>query len=321
MFFDLPLDRLREYRSSTPEPADFDAFWQRTLTETREHALDAEFVPLATGLRLVDTYDVTFSGFGGQRIRGWFVVPHGTSEPLPAVVQYIGYGGGRGLAHDALLWANAGYAHLLMDTRGQGSMSTPGDTADSGATGANQVPGFLTRGILDRDDYYYRRLLTDAVRAVEAARSHPLVDATRVAVTGGSQGGGMTLAVAGLVPDLVAAMPEVPFLCDFRRATALTDDLPYGELRSYCGSHRDQVEQVFDTLGYFDGVNFAARATAPSLFSVGLMDTICPPSTVFAAYNAYAAAKRIREYPFNGHEGGGPFQSRAQLDFLGEILA
>lgn len=319
-FFDLPLDKLREYRSSTPEPADFDEFWQRTLAEARAFELDAEFEPYPTGLRLVDTYDVSFAGFGGQRIRAWFVLPHGATERLPCVVQYVGYGGGRGLAHEALLWANAGYAHLLMDTRGQGSGWGPGDTPDGGATGANQSPGFLTRGVLDRDDYYYRRVFVDAVRAVETARTHPLVDPTRVAVAGGSQGGGITLAVAGLVPELVAAMPEVPFLCDFRRATATTDDRPYGELRTFCSVHRDRVEDVFGTLAYFDGVSFAARASAPALFSVGLMDTVCPPSTVYAAYNNYRGAKRIREYAYNGHEGGGPFHTREQLAFLAEQL-
>jgi len=78
------------------------------------------------------------------------------------------------------------------------------------------------------------------------------------------------------------------------------------------------VEQVFHTLTYFDGMSFAARARGATLFSVGLMDTICPPSTVFAAYNHYAGPKRIKIYEYNNHEGGVTFQTEAKLAFLNE---
>jgi cephalosporin-C deacetylase len=80
--------------------------------------------------------------------------------------------------------------------------------------------------------------------------------------------------------------------------------------------HRDQVDQVFATLAYFDGVHFAARATGQALFSVGLMDEICPPSTVYAAYNRYRGPKAIQVYRYNHHEGGGPFQVREKLRFV-----
>ncbi len=102
----------------------------------------------------------------------------------------------------------------------------------------------MTRGILHPQTYYYRRVFTDAVRAVEAALSHPLVDAGRLAVTGGSQGGGITLAVAGLAPELVkAAMPDVPFLCHYRRATQLIDTMPYAEITRYLKTHRERVRR------------------------------------------------------------------------------
>ena len=114
----------------------------------------------------------------------------------------------------------------------------------------------MTKGILDPKHYFYRRVFTDAVRAIDAARSHPEVDASRIAVTGGSQGGGITIAAAGLVPDVVAAMPDVPFLCHYRRATEIVDTYPYKEIADYCHIHRDKVDTVFNTLSYFDGVNF-----------------------------------------------------------------
>ncbi|MEV0523781.1 acetylxylan esterase [Streptomyces sp. NPDC050439] len=318
--FDMPLDELRRYRPEVTEPEDFDAFWEKTLSAAREHDLDARFTPVDAHLNTVDVFDVTFAGFGGHPVKGWLILPAGTTEPLPAVVEYIGYGGGRGLPHERLLWSAAGFAHFVMDTRGQGSGGSAGDTPDPVGSGP-AYPGYMTRGIEDPHEYYYRRVFTDGVRAVEAARAHPLVDSSRIAAVGGSQGGGITLAVGGLVPDLAAIAADVPFLCDFPRATTLTDRPPYREIALYMKAKRGVEERVFRTLSYFDGVHFAARGTAPALFSAALEDMTCPPSTVFAAHNAYAGAERSMEvYSFNDHEGGGPYQQSVQLQWLPEHL-
>lgn len=318
--FDLPLNELKTYLPAREEPGDFDAFWQATLKEARAHPLNPKFERVDYGLTAQETFDVTFAGFGGQSVKGWLILPKQRSGKLPCVVEYIGYGGGRSFPTDWLLWASAGYAHFVMDTRGQGSSWSSGDTPDLYSDGGSPaVPGSMTRGILDPKHYYYRRVFIDAVRAIETARSHPQVDATHLAVTGGSQGGGITIATAGLVPDVVAAMPDVPFLCHYRRAVEIEDTYPYKEIQDFCHIHRDKVETVFHTLSYFDGVNFAARAKAKTLFSVALMDRICPPSTVYAAYNHWAGEKDIKVYPYNGHEGGGSYQTVEKLKFLKSI--
>ena len=173
----------------------------------------------------------------------------------------------------------------------------------------------MTKGILDPSTYYYRRLIADAVLAVDAARRHPLIDPARVVVAGTSQGGGLALAAAALARP-AAALVDVPFLCHFRRALEVTDEAPYGEIKQYLRVHRDSVERVFRTLDYVDGRAFAARATVPALFAVGLEDQITPPSTVFAAFNDYAGPKEIRVWPYNGHEAGGQQHELEKLAFL-----
>ncbi len=319
-FFDLPLEALQTYRPERSEPHDFDAFWQTTLDETRQHTLQAQFKAVDFGLTTVSAYDVTFAGFGGQPVKGWFMLPTGAQAPLPCVVEFIGYGGGRSFPHDWLRWPSAGYAYMVMDTRGQGSVWQQGDTPDL-PNGANPfVPGFMTQGILDPHTYYYRRVFTDAVRAVETARSHDAVNPERIAVTGGSQGGGISIAVSGLAPDAVAvSMPDVPFLCHFRRAVGLTDRAPYAEIVTYLSIHRDKHDTVFNTLDYFDGMNFAARSRARALYSTALMDMTCPPSTVFAAYNHVPAPKDIRIYHFNNHEGGASHHHLEKVRFLNDL--
>lgn len=316
-FFDMPLDQLEVYRPEVYEPSDFDAFWSKTLSEVRAYPLNAVFEPVDYGFRTVETFDVTFSGYAGQPIKGWFIIPSNRTTPLPCVVEYIGYGGGRGFVTDWLLWASMGFAHLVMDTRGQGTTWSPGHTPDPEPDGGNpHYPGFMTRGILNPTTYYYRRVFSDAVRAVEAAQSHPAVDNTRIAVTGGSQGGGIALATSGLSTSVSVAMPDVPFLCHYRRATEITASFPYEEIAQYCKTHRDKVDAVFSTLGYFDGINFAKRASAKALFSVGLMDEICPPSTVYAAYNHFKGEKQISVWRYNHHEGGGTYQTVEKTKFL-----
>lgn len=312
--FDLPRAELEAYRPAVEEPEDFDAFWAETLADARSRPIAVEAAEARTGLPLIRTRDVAFAGYGGERIRAWLHAPAGAEGALPCVVELIGYGGGRGLAHERLFWAAAGWAHLIVDTRGQGSGWSVGDTPDVERDGGNpQHPGFMTRGVLDPRTYYYRRLITDAVRAVEAARA---LGAERIVLRGSSQGGGVALAAAALAGGVAGLLADVPFLCHIRRGTELTDEDPYAEIARYLRVHRDRTAQVFRTLSYVDGVNFAARATVPALFSVALMDEICPPSTVYAAYNRYAGPKALAVYEFNRHEGGEAHQLARQLEWV-----
>lgn len=317
---DMPLTDLVGYLPEREEPADFAEFWAETLAEARSHDEAPTCTPYDAGLTLVDVYDVRFPGYGGHPVAGWLLVPAGADGPLPCVVGYLGNGGGRGFPFEWLTWANAGYVHLLMDTRGQGGKLQPGATGDPVGSSGPVTPGTITRGILDPHDYYYRRVYTDAVRAVDAARAHPAVDPARVVVAGGSQGGSLALAAAGLCDGLAGAVVDVPSLCHFRRALDVVEGNAYQEIWMFLRTHRDRVEDVFRTLSYVDGLNFAARATAPALFSVGLMDVICPPSTVYAAYNHYAGDKNINVYPYNQHEGGGGYQTLEALRFVRSVL-
>lgn len=332
--FDLPLDELEAYRPTVAQPDDFVDFWQRTLAESREHDIGLTAELIDNKLALIDTYDITYAGFGGTPVKAWLHVPAGASGPLPTVVQYRGYSRGRGFPHSHTGFTQAGWASLVMDTRGQGWRDGgPAASQDrAGAGGVSQYPGFMTGGILHPDDYYYRRVYTDAVRLLETLPDLPPTDPSRVVLTGESQGGGITIAAAGLAAlsgiELLGAAPDVPFLCHFRRAVEITDRHPYREIALYLAGWRDHADAAYRTLSYHDGVNLGRFATCPALFSVGLMDLTCPPSTVYAAFNSYGEnspvglpAKEIAVYPHNDHEGGEAYQYDRQLDWFGELFA
>jgi cephalosporin-C deacetylase len=321
-YFDLPKDELERYRPEIREPKDFDGFWKDTLDRAKAARREPKFTKVDSRLTSQDVYDVEFSGFAGDPIRAWLLVPRGAGKKLPCVVEFVGYGGGRGLPHENLLYSSCGYAHFVMDTRGQGAGWRTGDTGDPEHDGSGSAhPGYMTRGIQAKESYYYRRLFADAAMAVDAAAAFPAVDPGRIAVAGGSQGGGTALATAGLLGDrLKAAMIDVPFLCHFDRALHITDSYPYQEIVIYLKCHRDQIDRTMQVLAYFDGISFASRARCPALFSVGLMDGTCPPSTVYAAYNRYAGPKDIKVWEFNNHEGGQAFQDVHKMEALAKAF-
>jgi len=298
---DLRGAELLAYTSSQLEPSDFDSFWRGTLEDARLHDSRLVIERVFSPVNSVQIYDCSFSGYNGEQIRGWLRRPHESGEKLPVLVEFVGYGGGRGIAEDNLFWASAGYVHLQMDTRGQGGTWSPGSTPDLSISGP-RVPGMMTSGIESRDSYYYRRLITDAVRAVDAVLTLDQIDSERVVTLGVSQGGGLALAVAGLHSAVTDMVAYVPFLCDFPRAITITDRDPYKEISRLLSVIRDQESEIARTLSYFDGVNFAKRSQASAQFTAGLMDDVCPPSTVVAAFNAYKGPKEIRLFPHSGHE-------------------
>lgn len=305
MWFDLQPDQLANYRTAVTAPPDLAEFWSSQLKLASDAATPTHLEPYRVGLfDHVDIFDVTFSGAHGHPIRGWFIRPKNENTvQIPIIVKFIGYGGGRGMPEDHLLWPSVGYAVLVMDSRGQagrdlGATGDPMSVAEAGP----QVPGVLTRGIVAPESYYYTRMWTDAARAVDVAAELDGADPTRVGVTGMSQGGALSIAAAALNPRVAWVSPEVPFMCDVARAITITDQLPYGEIAQYLAWHTDEVAAARRTLSYVDCAVLAERITAPSLTNVGLMDDVCPPSTVYAAHNAMGGEKEMMAYEFMGHQ-------------------
>jgi cephalosporin-C deacetylase len=304
---DFPLPQLQAYRPPLTREADFDQFWQGTFQE-------AAGIPLAAELAAVEDYPVPdlrlsrvfYTGWAGSRICGWWLVPPdytlgARDGRRPAMVFYHGYGGSKGPADTYLAWALQGYCVFAVDTRGQS-----GESTDPKVYPGGHATGFMTQGVLDPQHYYYRGAYVDCVRALDFVCSRPEVDPGRIGITGGSQGGGLTLAVAALDPlrRPRVAMADVPYLCHFRRAVEVAAQPPYTEIAAYCRTWPGRVEQVFRTLSYFDGMNLAGRIACPVLMNVGLQDVTCPPSTIYAAFNNLASEeKEIKVFPYNGHEG------------------
>lgn len=236
------------------------------------------------------------------------------------MIHFDGYGGGRGNPQEWLFWPTCGYPTLVMDTRGQGGGYRRSDTPDGPYPRDSQASGFMTMGVMSPETYYYRRVYSDAVAFVRAAKQLPNVDAGRLVTVGGSQGGGISIAATALSQEVFATMPDVPFLCHFERAVEMVDTYPYQEIVNFCKVHRTKVEQVMRTLSYFDGMNLASITDAPALISVGLHDPICPPDTVYAAINHWRGPAEVQVWEFNTHEGGGTDNQIVQAEWIKKQL-
>ncbi|HWE62030.1 MAG TPA: alpha/beta fold hydrolase [Chloroflexota bacterium] len=291
----MPLEALQTYSPPLTRAADFDEYWQRTLAEARQ-PLHLESTPIAYPVDGLSVAEVRYDGWRGARIAGYYLAPE-RGHDLPALVFYHGYSAFKGHIHEYLGWALQGYAVLAVDVRGQSGQST-----DPGPYSSGHMRGWMTQGILSPEEYYYRGAYVDCIRALDVISTQPRVNPERIGVIGGSQGGGLTLAVAALDPRPKLAMADIPFLCHFRRALEMTDRDPYQEIAAYCQRYPQRIDQVFSTLSYIDNLNLADRIRCPVLITVGLQDLVCPPSTIFAVYNRITAPKDLAIFPFGVHE-------------------
>ena len=304
LLFDMPLEQLPAYQGSSPRPQDFDAYWQRALAEQRATDPDPELVPAAFQTDFADCFHLYFSGTRGARVHAKFLRPQAPASPGPAVLMFHGYAGNAGPWLDKLGYVAQGFTVASMDVRGQGGLSQePG--GHSGPT----LRGHAVRGLDGPpDDMFYRQIYLDTVQLARVVMDMPGVDPDRVSATGGSQGGALTIACAALEPRICRAAPVYPWLTDIKRVFGLRgpdqanawDELAEW-FRNFDPRHEREAE-IFNRLGYVDVQFLAPRVQAEVMMGTGLMDTICPPSSQYAAYNKITAPKSVRHYHDYGHE-------------------
>lgn len=294
--FDLPLEELKAYQPALTSQPDFEQFWQKTLAEAVELPLNPTLEAIDYPVPEIRAFAARYDGWQAAPISAWYLLP-ASDGPLPALIFYHGYQNSKIGVYPYLPWVLQGYAVLAVDVRGQ-----PGSSIDTAAYSAGHAKGWMTKGILNEQEYYYRGVYVDSVRALEFLATREEVDMERVGLTGFSQGGGLSLAVAALDDRPALTMPGMPFLCHFERPLEISKAQPYWEFAEYMRHYPDRAGRVFRTLSYFDNLNLADWIKCPALFSVGLVDETCPPSTIFAVYNRLNVPKRIAVFPYHDHE-------------------
>jgi len=304
MQVDLKPKELFEYQGSSPCPVDIDEYWDRALAEMAAVDAQVELVPSDFQVPDAECYDLWFTGVKGARVHAKYLRPKNAEKPGPAIVQFHGYSGSSGDWWDKLAYVQSGFCIAAIDCRGQG-----GQSEDVGGVKGNTLHGHIIRGLDSEnpDDLLFRDIFLDCAQLVRIVMAQPEVDEKRVGVFGGSQGGALTVAAASLVPEIKFACPIYPFLSDYKRVWEMDLDVAaYAELKEYFRNFdpfHEREDEIFMKLGYIDIENIAKRIRAKVTMFTGLMDTICPPSTQFAAYNKMVCEKEVFFLPDFGHEG------------------
>jgi cephalosporin-C deacetylase len=293
---DMPLEQMRPYKPPLYRQEDFEPFWEATMADASKQPLNAELVPYRLPLKGLQCYAVRFDGFGGGRVAGWYVRPE-KNGLFPGLCMYHGYSNRGRRPLEMLEYASLGICVLSMDCRGQN-----GQSQDLSRPPEGHALGWMTQGIREPGEYYFRHVYADAVRALELLADRDEVDEKRIAVTGWSQGGGISLAVAALSERPILALADIPFLCDFRRSIQVAAEGPYLEIPRFLKLHPHLYEDTIRTLSYCDTLNLSPWIKCRTVVSNCLWDDICPPSTIFGVYNHVTAEKQIEVYPFHGHE-------------------
>lgn len=300
---DFPLETLRNYKGLNPRPADFDAYWDRAIAEMKAVDAKIELKPSSFKTSFADCFNLFFTGVKGARVHAKFLKPRKIEGKIPGICFFHGYTGRSPDWSDLLSYPARGYVVAALDCRGQGGLSE-----DVGGVRGNTHHGHIIRGLEHGPEHLlFRSIFLDCAQLAGIVMNMPEVDGARVGSTGGSQGGALSIVCASLEPRIKKCATMYPFLADYRRVWEMDQAKDaYSELRTFFRNFdptHAQIDEWFRRLGYIDIQNLAPRIKGDVLMGTGLMDTICPPSTQFAAYNKMTAKKDVIIYPDFGHEG------------------
>lgn len=290
------IKQLEQYKPQLTKQSDHETFWRTTLKDARDQLLNVQLKEISYPIEEIQAYELTYHGYDETPIHAHYILPRHHQGDLPCIIMFHGYGGNKKSISHYMKWLIQGYAVLAVDCRGHG------DSPDYSQYTTDRMASWVTKGILDKNEYYYRKVYVDAVRAVDVVCARPEVDHERIAIMGGSMGGGTTLAVATLDDRPKLAIADMPNMCDLELAISQKTEGSLMFVDDLLHRYPDSIEQVYTTLTYFDHLNLASNIKCRIRLSAGLKDPVCPPMPIYGVYNHIEAPKSIEVYPFTDHD-------------------
>lgn len=283
-----------------PEPDDFDSYWLQLLTRQKaiENAVRFDPLPDDVGKSGYHYFKVTAKTIDQGRVYGFLGVPAGKPGPLPAMVIVAAAGSGYTIPEPKFIRPDM--ITLTMNVHPIDTGLPAGQYKRRFAELTADSPYWKIGGV-DRDRHYFRNAILGIYSAAEALAEHPQFDGEELLYLGVSQGGGFGLILGGLIPRFSAIAVGAPALCDHGGFLA-GRSAGWPKLVDALSKEDEALRQkALDMSGYYDAVNFAKRIKGPVMFTVGFNDATCPPSSVYAAFNAVSAPKYINNSPQATH--------------------
>jgi cephalosporin-C deacetylase-like acetyl esterase len=285
-----------QIKPTTELPADFVQFWDNAKTEAAKIPMDAKLTLLPDRCtERVNVYHANIQNYKtGMRLYGILCVPKKAGK-YPAVLKVPG-AGVRGYTGDVAM-AEKGVISLEIGIHGIPVTMDPSVYVDMSRS---VLDGYMFYNLDDRDRYYYKRVYLGCVRAIDFLYSLPEFDGINLGVTGGSQGGALSIVTAGLDSRVKYLAAFYPALCDvtgylYGRAGGWPH--MFNDANKAFNAKKDKIE----TSKYYDVVNFARQVKATGYYSWGYNDVTCPPTSMFSAYNVIQAPKSLFIYEETGH--------------------
>lgn len=289
---------------SMPAPEDFDAFWNARRAALKAMPMQAQLKPMDGSDQAVECFDLMIPCPDTKPVRGYYARPKGAevhSRPAILFLRAAGVAGHwcRASAQNAMSLARE-YGAIVVDINAHGMLNgQPEEYYKDLEQG--ELRSYWTHGADDRDRFYFVGMYVRLLRAIDFVATRDEWDGKHLITTGESQGGGQSLAAAGLDRRVSAVVALVPAMCDFTGPVV-------GRLGGWPRPidrdvESEQARKVIDAVRYCDNVNLAAQSRAETLIFVGLIDTTCSAPGIFAIYNRLPGSKQIVAYPHKPHNG------------------
>lgn len=276
-------------------PVDFSAFWNNAKEELAKIPLDAKMVLLPErSSEKVNVYHVSLRNIGNSRVYGILCVPRAPGK-YPALLKVPG-AGIRPYRGD-IATAEKGIITLEIGIHGI-PVNLDEEVYANLNTGA--LNGYPAIGMDDKNRFYYKRVYLGCVRANDFLTGLPEFNGVSLGVCGGSQGGALSIITAALdqrVNYLAALYPALSDVTGYLNGRAGGWPHYFSEQQKAVNHTREKLA----TVGYYDVVNFARNLKATGYYAWGFNDEVCPPTSMYAAYNAITARKELELFLETGH--------------------
>jgi cephalosporin-C deacetylase-like acetyl esterase len=284
---------------SLPVPEDFDDFWKEQKARLKEIPYRPELTPVKSPSETIECFDVQIPCAPPRPVSGYFAKPVGAkARRLPAML-FVHGAGVRSSSLNEVVNAVKKYNVLAMDINAHGIPNGQSDSFYKNLS-EGELKGYPSFGRESREKCYFLGMFLRLVRAMEFLTKQPEWDGKTLIVVGSSQGGGQAIAAAALDSRVTLISAGVPALCD-HSGKIINRINGWPKLVPDIDKRPDSI--VLDAARYFDAMNFAARVKATAIVSVGFIDSTCPPTSVYAAYNNLPGKKRLVIEPLMGHTG------------------
>jgi len=283
-----------QIKPSMPVPADFDEFWAAQKKKLAAVPVNPRLTPVKSPAKDVDCFDLQADSVGAP-LSGYFARPASAKpKSLPIILTVHGAGVNSSSLGGSAGWAQKGLLALDINAHGIPNGKPAQFYAD---LRGGELKEYTRRGRESRETIYFLGMFLRLVRALDFLTAQPEWDGRTVVVQGSSQGGYQSLVAAGLDPRVTFFAAGVPAGCDHTGFKA-------GRVNGwpkFIATGETPPPNVVEAVRYFDSVNFVTRTKAAGIVTVGFIDTTCPPSSVYAAYNAVAGKKQVHRDVAAGH--------------------